>query len=77
MIIFNQYFSPLTGLPDIPENYHTVTIELTDKDNQTDVSLKQDKNETEQAKELLEQNWRLMLDGLKKLLEYKKEVENQ
>src|SRR4051794_15739104 len=24
------HFSPLAGLPDKPENYHTVTIELTD-----------------------------------------------
>ncbi len=26
-----SHFSPLAGLPDKPENYHTVTIELTGK----------------------------------------------
>ncbi|MGZ7042084.1 MAG: SRPBCC family protein, partial [Thermoanaerobaculia bacterium] len=25
------HFSPLTGEPDVPENYHTVTIELSGK----------------------------------------------
>ena len=39
-----SHFSPLSGLPDKPENYHTVTIELSYKDNQTLVSLTQDKN---------------------------------
>ena len=64
-----SHFSPLTGQPDIPENYHTVTIELTDKDKQTIVFLSQDNNTTKQAKEYSEQNWMMMLTGLKKLLE--------
>jgi len=66
------HFSPLAGLPDKPENYHTVTIELTDKTNKTDVRLTQDNNETEEAKKHSEKNWSVMLDGLKKLLEEKK-----
>ena len=64
-----SHFSPLTGQPDIPENYHTVTIELTDKNKQTIVFLSQDNNTTKQAKEYSEQNWMMMLTGLKKLLE--------
>ena len=64
-----SHFSPLTGQPDIPENYHTVTIELTNKDKQTIVFLSQDNNTTKQAKEYSEQNWMMMLTGLKKLLE--------
>ncbi len=63
------HFSPLTGLPDIPENYHTVTVELTDKGKQTIVSLSQDNNSTQQAKEHSEKNWGMMLASLKKLLE--------
>ncbi len=64
-----SHFSPLTGQQDIPENYHTVTIELTEKNKQTIVFLSQNNNTTKQAKEYSEQNWMMMLTGLKKLLE--------
>jgi hypothetical protein len=33
------------------------------------VTLSQDNNATDEAREHSEQNWRMMLDGLKKLLE--------
>lgn len=42
-----SHFSPLSGLPDQPENYHTVTIRLSEEGSQTRVSLEQDKNSTE------------------------------
>ena len=63
------HFSPLAGLPDKPENYHTVTIELSDNGAQTNVSLSQDNNPTDEARGHSEKNWRMMLDSLKKLLE--------
>jgi uncharacterized protein YndB with AHSA1/START domain len=64
-----SHFSPLGGLPDKPENYHNVSIELTGKGKQTVVSLSQDNNETEEARQHSEKNWGTMLEGLKKLLE--------
>jgi uncharacterized protein YndB with AHSA1/START domain len=63
------HFSPSSGLPDKPENYHTVTIDLVKQGQQTLVTLTQDNNPTEEAKDHSEKNWRMMLDGLKKLLE--------
>ena len=66
-----SHFSPLSGLPDIPENYHTVTVELISRKNQTTVTLAQDNNETEQAREHSEKNWIMMLANLKDLLEKK------
>ena len=63
------HFSPLSGLPDTPENYHTVNIELTRDGNQTQVSLTQDNNLTEQAREHSEKNWKMMLTALKKFEE--------
>jgi uncharacterized protein YndB with AHSA1/START domain len=39
-----SHFSPLSGLPDKPENYHTVTIDLSADGDQTHVSLAQDNN---------------------------------
>jgi uncharacterized protein YndB with AHSA1/START domain len=64
-----SHFSPLSGLPDKPENYHTVTIELSTEGTATLVSLSQDNNQTEQEREHSEKNWTMMLNSLKKLLE--------
>ncbi len=64
-----SHFSPLSGRPDKPENYHTVTIEVSGEGNQTRVSLAQDNNPTEQARDHSEKNWGMMLTALKKFLE--------
>lgn len=64
-----SHFSPLSGLPDEPESYHTVTIDLSDDGARTRVALTQDRNETEQARAHSEKNWTTMLSALKKLLE--------
>ena len=63
------HFSPLAGLPDKPENYHTVTIELAENGAATNVTLSQDNNSTEKEREHSEKNWAMMLDGLKKFVE--------
>lgn len=63
------HFSPLKGKPDAPENYHTVAITLENGDECTRVTLTQDNNATQEAREHSEKNWSMMLDGLKKLLE--------
>ncbi len=64
-----SHFSPLTGQPDRPENYHTVTIDLSGDGSQTSVTLSQDNNPTEEARRHSEKNWSMMLAGLKKVLE--------
>ena len=64
-----SHFSPLSGLPEEPENYHTVTIELSDEGTQTRVSLSQDGNASEQAREHSEKNWGMMLAALKTFVE--------
>jgi hypothetical protein len=64
-----SHFSPLSGLPDKPESYHTVAIELSDEGNRTRVSLAQDNNPTEQARDHSEKNWGTMLTSLKDFLE--------
>lgn len=63
------HFSPLAGLPDKPENYHTVTITLTPEGNGTRVSLSQDNNANERARDHSQKNWEMMLGGLKKFVE--------
>jgi len=63
------HFSPLAGQPDIPENYHTVTMKLSPAGNGTRVELDQTKNPTEDARKHSEENWNQMLAGLKKVVE--------
>ena len=64
-----SHFSPLSGLPDRPDNYHMVTIDLAGDGEQTCVTLSQDNNPTEDARTHSEHNWRKMLEGLKKVVE--------
>jgi uncharacterized protein YndB with AHSA1/START domain len=64
-----SHFSPLSGLPDEPENYHTVRIEVVDEGPTTKVTLIQDNNETAEARDHSEKNWQAMLDGLKSVVE--------
>lgn len=64
-----SHFSPLSGLPDEPESYHTVAVELTDQGEGTLVSLAQDNNATEQARAHSEKNWTMMLEALKQFVE--------
>jgi uncharacterized protein YndB with AHSA1/START domain len=63
------HFSPLSGQPDTPDNYHTITIELSDQGRKTLVELSQDNNPTEDAQLHSEQNWKMVLMGLKKFVE--------
>ena len=64
-----SHFSPLSGLSDSPENYHTVTITLSAEGEYTRVSLSQDNNLTAQARDHSQKNWEMVLEGLKKVLE--------
>ena len=67
--LISTHWSPLSGVPDSPENYHTVTYTLSEQGDSTEVTITQDNNATEQEREHSEQNWRTVLDGMKKLLE--------
>jgi uncharacterized protein YndB with AHSA1/START domain len=68
-MISYSHLSPLSGLSDAPENYHTITIELSPDKNGTLVTLTQDNNPDEEARGHSEQNWGMMLSSLKKVLE--------
>ncbi len=68
-LLVTTHWSPLSGVPDSSENYHTVTYELSGQDGKTRVTLSQDNNASEEEKAHSEQNWKMLLDSLKKLLE--------
>ena len=68
-LLVSTFWSALSGVPDLPENYQTVRYELSSEAGGTRLSLTQDNNATQEAAEHSEQNWNMVLDGLKKLLE--------
>ena len=64
-----SHYSPLSGKPDEPANYHTVRIELDEEKDRTHVVLTQDNNPTEEARQHSQKNWENMLKGLKSYVE--------
>jgi uncharacterized protein YndB with AHSA1/START domain len=68
-LLASTYWSSMSGLPDAPENYNTVTYELTPADGGTKLTVTQDNNSTEESRGHSEKNWTLVLQGLKRLLE--------
>lgn len=67
--LVSTHWSPLSGVPDTPENYHTITYELRGQNGSTEVTITQDNNGSEEENLESEKNWNTMLDGMKKLLE--------
>lgn len=62
------HWSSLSGLPDTPENYRTVTFELSAANKSTILSVMQS-DCTEQECSISEKNWASVLTTLKDLLE--------
>ena len=68
-ILRSTHFSPLSGKPDIPENYHEIAYKLTGEGGVTKVELTQDNNANEAEAEHSAENWKQMLVGLKSVVE--------
>lgn len=66
-----NYFSSFSGLEDIPENYAVITYQLTEKNGVTGLSVFQDGIDTEERKKHSEENWKSVMNGLRKLVEEK------
>ena len=64
-----SHFSPLSGIADIKENYHTLIFNLTSDGTTTTLLLTQDNNPDENAREHSRRNWEMMLQNLKKTVE--------
>jgi uncharacterized protein YndB with AHSA1/START domain len=68
--IATTYWSPLAGLPDLPENYNNVSYEISEEvGGGSQLTITQDNNRTEEDARHAEQNWKMVLDGIKKLVE--------
>lgn len=69
-LLVSTFWSSLGGLPDAPENYNTVRYELSPAgSSSTRLSITQDNNPSDEAAQHAEENWRTVLDGIKKLVE--------
>lgn len=63
------HFSPLTGQPDVPENYHTVTFKLAPDSGGTRVTIMQTNAASEQERQHSEENWAQVLSALRQAVE--------
>ncbi len=69
-ILKYTHWSPLGGSEDSPENYHTLTFELSGSDGTTILTLRQDNNPSqEEADKMARENWAPVLKGLKETAE--------
>lgn len=68
-LLVSTFWSALSGLPDAPENYQTVRYELSTENGGTRLTITQDNNATQEDANHSTQNWNMVLDGIKKLLE--------
>ena len=68
-VLVSSFWSSLSGLPDAPENYKTVHYELSPEGDKTRLTITQDNNDSPDEAKHSQQNWQMVLDGIKKLLE--------
>jgi uncharacterized protein YndB with AHSA1/START domain len=68
-LLVHSHWSPVSGLPDAPENYERVSWELSERDDGTELTIRESNLASEEAGATSEQSWRLVLENLKKLLE--------
>ncbi len=63
-LLVTSFFSPMSGLPDVPENYQRVTYRIEATDDGARVTVVQDNNADEEAAKHSSANWQTILDGL-------------
>jgi uncharacterized protein YndB with AHSA1/START domain len=68
-LLVSTHWSPLSGVPDVPENYHEVTYTLEPQGTGTRLTISQDNNADEEERQHSQQNWQTMLEQLRQFLE--------
>jgi uncharacterized protein YndB with AHSA1/START domain len=68
-LLVHSHWSPVSGLPDAPENYQRVTWELSELDGETELTIREANLPSEEARATSKASWRIVLDNLKTLLE--------
>lgn len=68
-LLHTTYFSGMSGKEDKPENYANVIYRVEPHGTGTIVSIEQDNIDNQEGQEHMKQNWGMVLDSMKKLLE--------
>ena len=68
-VLHYTFWSSMGGFEDKPENYANVIFSIQAKNGGTILTVSQDNNDSESAREHSEKNWGMVLDSIKKVLE--------
>lgn len=68
-LIHYNYWSSFSAKPDSPENYANIKYRLEERGGVTTLTVTQDGIESEEALKHSEDNWALVMNGMKKLVE--------
>lgn len=68
--LVTSYYSPLSGKPDVPDSYQTVSYLLADDGDGTRVTITQDGCADNAEAERSSGNWRMVLDSMKSVVEH-------
>jgi uncharacterized protein YndB with AHSA1/START domain len=68
-LLAHSHWSPLSGRSDTPENHERVTWELSERQGETELTIKEANLPSEEAKATSAKSWRMVLENLKRLLE--------
>ena len=71
-VLQSTYWSSMSGKADMPGNYNLVTYKMIKKDNKTVITVSQDNISTEKEKEHSTENWKMVLNKLKEVVESEK-----
>ncbi|GAA0948225.1 SRPBCC domain-containing protein [Kribbella koreensis] len=63
------HYSPLSGQPDVPENYHTLTYSLSATEGGTRLKLTQDNNGSQEEADHSSGMWEMLVKGVKEASE--------
>jgi uncharacterized protein YndB with AHSA1/START domain len=68
-LIAYNYWSSFSGKEDRPENYANITYQLEQEGNHTKLTILQDSIASKEALEHSEQNWKMVVNSMKDLIE--------
>jgi uncharacterized protein YndB with AHSA1/START domain len=63
------HYSPLSGLPDVPENYHVVTYAVSGNGDQSTLTITQENNRSQSEVDESQKTWTMILGSMKQMLE--------
>lgn len=67
-----SYWSSMSGTEDKPENYANITYKVKSQGNGTELTVEQSGFKTEEQKQHSEQNWKMVLENMKSIIENNK-----